>query len=202
MAGKSNRYITKLIRDWQRRHNLTVDGILGKMTRMSIDGTDSEVFNPAMPVDKYLGISPIVTDGFGRDKRGGKGHLGVDIMFRRSKSGDKHLPWYTKHFFCPDNASVLSCEDGRVVEVGYSESNGWFVKIEHGRWMSVYRHLRMTRKDLDDSFVSKGQPIGTIGHAPSSKHGINHLHFEIWDMSLDGSRGSRSLRAVDPEFWI
>lgn len=83
----------------------------------------------------------------------------------------------------PAGTSIVSCADGVVYEVGYSESGlGNYVYIEHDfgsfKMYSMYGHM------LDDSIVvSVGdkvkakEKIGTIGSTGRST-GI-HLHFMI-----------------------
>lgn len=83
----------------------------------------------------------------------------------------------------PAGTSIVSCADGVVYEVGYSESGlGNYVYVEHDfgnlKMYSMYGHM------LDDSIVVKvgdkvkaKQKVGTIGSTGRST-GI-HLHFMI-----------------------
>lgn len=165
------------------------------------------------PVKTYRGpnglrsIWPSVSDGFERPgpdaKRNGKGHLGVDVMFRRTESGDFDRPEYTRHFFCPsDVVEAVAVAPGKVWSVQHDNRNGGVVKISHGsKHLTVYRHL--ARMDVKaGQLVRPGDVLGIVGHAPSAgTKGINHLHFEIWDTSIPGPN-TRLNRSVDPEPWL
>lgn len=150
------------------------------------------------PVRSLEGRPPKVSDKFGRKKRSGRGHLGVDIMYRRPKKGTDSRPTQTKWYECPEGVEAIACATGDVVRVVNSSAHGIAVYIQHGRYMSVYRHLSTTFVEKGDR-VPMMQRVGIIGHAPSAgDHGINHLHFEIWDTELPGGEWSRRRKAVDP----
>jgi murein DD-endopeptidase MepM/ murein hydrolase activator NlpD len=142
---------------------------------------------------------PRVSDGFGEsggEKRNGRGHLGVDIMFRRPTKGVFNRPTETPFFRMPNNVLALACQRGKVWSV-VRDPQGFVIKIDHGTpWLSVYRHLKNPLVSKGER-VGPGQPIGTIGHDPRNKQGINHLHFEIWDTSR-GTENTRAKRSIDP----
>lgn len=201
-----------LVRNWQESHGLKVDGIIGPKTRASLRryvGDPPDVPSPMLPPGeldvgtvpmKYEGHTPVVTDGFGRDKRGGKGHLGVDLMFKRIKAGEVRLPSHTRWFWCPTGqVMAVACAPGEVIRIVRSKSQGIAVYIKHGRYMSVYRHLTTTPL-VYGSDVTEGEFVGIVGHAPKAgKRGINHLHFEIWDTDKAGLRTrDRKKQAIDP----
>ena len=151
----------------------------------------------------HSGAKPVISDGFGLEKRGGRGHLGVDIMFRRPRKGLESRPDQTRWYECPTGEVwAIACAPGKIWSIKDSPKNGGVVKISHGfPHLAVYRHLAET-------FVVPGQEVipgtilGIVGHAPSAgKRGINHLHFEIWDVSQHGKRSRRNL-AIDPEPWL
>lgn len=144
--------------------------------------------------------APVVSDPFGRDKREGRGHLGVDIMFKRSSKGEFDRPEQTPWYRMPDGIHALACANGTVWSV-QKQRQGFVVRIDHGfPWLSVYRHLKNPLVQGGEQ-VAAGAPIGTIGHDPTNDNGINHLHFEIWDTSI-GSSNTREARSVDPSRWL
>jgi len=153
------------------------------------------------------GIHPVVTDGFERKgpraKRNGKGHYGVDLMYRRPKSGAFDKPVYTRHFYCPSNVLAVACSAGTVVRV-VTDGNGTAVYLSHGRYMSVYRHLKDVEVSLGETLL-EGDFLGLVSHAPKAgRQGVNHLHFEIWDTDkrLKGGRWNRARQAIDPEHFL
>lgn len=144
------------------------------------------------PVPVYHGHFPTVSDGFGRNKRGGRGHFGVDIMHRR-KPGH-NLPEY----IAPDGGRsegyviflgepVIAAGPGRVFDAENS-ATGHVVRISHrvnGRpILSVYRHLQNVAAGIvPGRIVQGGEVLGLVGDNPSDKGDPPHLHFELWDTS-------------------
>lgn len=141
------------------------------------------------------------SDGFQRPglkaKRQGKGHLGHDFMLRRRKKGLENRPEYTKHYFCPTGLGhAVSPVRGIVGAVRFSKRQGWWVEVKHGRYMSVFRHL-VGAAVVSGQAVEAGDLIGIVGHAPvAGKRGINHLHWELWDLFRTGPR-RRANKVVD-----
>ncbi len=154
------------------------------------------------------GLKVVETDGFQRPgpgaKRNGRGHLGGDFMERRDESGDFDRPEYTRHFYCPTGtAEAIAPAHGKVWSVRFSAKNGWVVKLSHGYpHLTVYRHL--ARVDVvAGQEVCMAETLGIIGHAPSAgKHGVNHLHAELWDMTLPGPKNSRRAHSIDVAPWL
>lgn len=189
---------SQLVKYWQEGHGLKADGILGPITLASISAGQSAL-GGVWPVESFAGLSPVVSDGFGRDKRGGRGHLGADIMFRRPISGAEDRPGYTRHFFCPSGqVRAVASLGGEVVRVKHDRRNGGVVKILHSkRWLLVYRHLVNPCAE-QGAEISAGDVLGIVGYAPhAGDRGINHLHFEIWDTAKQGAP-TRANQAIDP----
>lgn len=155
-----------------------------------------------LPIRGYKDFKVVVSDGFAWPgpgaKRNGKGHLGNDFMLRRHKSGGVLKPDYVRHFWCPSNTiEAISPCPGTVLSVKLSVRNGWVVKVSHGRHMTVHRHLSKTCVSPGQE-IEAGQAVGIVGHAPSAgKNGINHNHFEIWDLSKPGKM-TRLNKSIDP----
>lgn len=178
-----------------------------KIKRAEIE--ELELINGVMPIRQEVEGSNgtlwhnfVITDGFGRKgvggKRRGKGHYGLDLMRRRSKSGGFDYPEYARHFFCPsDVVEAVACFSGEVVRV-VRDSNGVAVYVDHGRYITVYRHLKNVTVEVGD-IAYKGWKLGIVSHAPKNKKGINHLHFELWDTKRRGkSVWNRERQAIDP----
>lgn len=146
------------------------------------------------------------SDGFQRPglkaKRHGKGHLGHDFMSRRRRRGTENRPEYTKWYFCPTGrGEAVSPVRGIVGIVKFSKAQGWWVEVKHGRYMSVFRHLACVHVRPGD-VVGAGDSIGIIGHAPKAgKRGINHLHWELWDMHRKGPR-RRSVKIINAKRYL
>lgn len=86
-------------------------------------------------------------------------HLGVDLD---STTGEQ----------------VVASKGGVVMEAGYSNSAGNYVKIDHGNgYTSVYMHLNSINNCSAGSTVGAGQQIGTVG-ATGIATG-DHLHFSV-----------------------
>lgn len=123
---------------------------------------------------------PTRSDGFGVKKRGGKGHFGADIMFRRGGAG--------KHFV-PEGAQAYLCAPGKVFSSEMT-GTGWTVKVSHrveGRpILSVYRHLKSSPVRAGQ-VLPTGTPLGPVGDNPASASDPPHVHFELWDTSLNNT---------------
>lgn len=158
------------------------------------------------PVEGFGEYEPKVSDGFQRPgpkaKRGGKGHLGIDVMFRRREKGPEARPARTKWYFCPSHViRAVVVHKGTIGRVKFSARQGWWVEVKHGRYMTVYRHLANVSVKPGDE-VEAGDLVGIVSHAPhAGKRGINHLHFEVWDMLRPGPR-RRAYKVVDPKPWL
>lgn len=158
------------------------------------------------PVAIHRGLEPTISDGYkptavvdANGKKLRRQHLGVDIMFRRPAKGAEHRPQLTRWYQCPTGVVLaIACAPGTVTRIVRSPKHGGAVYVDHGRYLSVYRHLAAIDVAVGQE-VAMGQGLGIVGHAPSAgQRGINHLHFEVWDTQLQGRRWSRRMKAVDP----
>lgn len=150
---------------------------------------------------------PSISDGFDRDSRGGVGHYGVDIMYRRVSTGAPFLPHFTKMFEMPDGVNVLSCGPGTVRRINTLDRHGMVVEIDHmafsgvGLRVSAYRHLASVDVMVGMK-VNAGQKIGVVGYDRTKKphQTPNHLHFELWDTQNKYSDFSelRKKHGIDP----
>ena len=161
-----------------------------------------ELIGGVWPMRGLAGHAPRESDGFQRPgpnaKRGGKGHLGHDFMYRNAaKAVVEARPEVVKWYFCPNNsAQAVSPVKGVVGTVQFSKTQGWWVEVKHGRFMSVFRHLVSVSVSSGDA-LEVGELVGLVGHAPKAgKRGINHLHWELWDLLRAGPR-RRAHKVVD-----
>jgi murein DD-endopeptidase MepM/ murein hydrolase activator NlpD len=99
-------------------------------------------------------VSPSISSTFGY--RWGKLHKGVDIT---------------------GNKSILSADNGKVVESGYKDDYGNYIIIDHmNGYRTLYGHLSKIAIQ-NGAIVEKGEKIGIMGSTGDST-GV-HLHFEI-----------------------
>jgi murein DD-endopeptidase MepM/ murein hydrolase activator NlpD len=155
------------------------------------------------------GALPVISDGFSRTSRGGNGHFGVDIMYRRATSGTPRLPDYTKGFYCPSTTiQAYAAGPGKVIAVHHSDPHGISLEIDHhlvpdtGPRVTAYRHLSVCTV-LAGQNVAAGQPLGLVGYDRTRKptETPNHLHFELWDTSrvqFSGQDQRRKKYGIDP----
>ncbi len=158
------------------------------------------------PLRRVNGNWPTRSDGFGVNKRGGKGHFGCDIMHRK-RSGDPSTPGSTHYTIFPGEVAILS-GPGKVWESSKT-STGWTVKVSHrvdGRpIMSVYRHLKNSNVEKGQ-LLPAGWVLGEVGDNPAHAGDPAHLHFELWDTSLNNtalvSRFSGSTKGGEYLKWV
>jgi murein DD-endopeptidase MepM/ murein hydrolase activator NlpD len=80
-------------------------------------------------------------------------------------------------YAAPTGTPVYAAGDGRVVEAGYSRSNGNYLFIQHGEGFKThYLHLNNKRVARGDR-VEQGQVIGTVGSTGAATG--PHLHYEF-----------------------
>ena len=91
----------------------------------------------------------------------------------------------------PTNSVVMSVLDGTVISAGWSDEEGYTIRIQHdGDIISVYKHNQKLMKKTGDK-VSAGTPIAIVGGTGNTADG-EHLHFELWHKG----------EAVDPTKYI
>ena len=91
----------------------------------------------------------------------------------------------------PNNSVVTSVLDGTVISAGWSDEDGYTIRIQHdGDIISVYKHNQKLMKKTGDK-VSAGTPIAVVGGTGTTADG-DHLHFELWHKG----------EAVDPTKYI
>jgi len=94
------------------------------------------------------------------EKYGIPGHNGIDI-------------------FNEEGTLVVAIEGGEVEWNGYDENYGWYIRIWHEKYHfhSFYAHLKDKSPLVGGSTVTRGHPIGKIGHTGECDR--SRLHFEI-----------------------
>lgn len=167
-----------------------------------------------VPVACWQGRRPVVSDGWGSPRDGGRRrHRGVDVMFRR-RTRDEYgtlfpprAPHSTWHFL-PPGTLVLAASDADVWSAGWTP-HGYAVVLSHGApWATCYRHLASlrvaeTRRGASRERVRAGQPLGYVGVDPTDPNGVAHLHFELWfgggaSAAVDPAPYLRRWPAIDP----
>jgi murein DD-endopeptidase MepM/ murein hydrolase activator NlpD len=107
-----------------------------------------------------------------------------------SQGYDKALHPYID-ITAPGNSVVMSVLDGTVISAGWSDQDGYTIRIQHdGDIISVYKHNQKLMKKTGDK-VTAGTPIAILGGTGSLSDG-DHLHFELWHKG----------EAVDPTKYI
>ncbi len=158
------------------------------------------------PLPRWQGRAPVISDGWGSPRetetRGtGGAHRGVDLMYRRRSLREltdvfppaaPHSLWH----FMPPGTLVLAAADGEVWSAG-DTPRGQSIVLSHGApWATYYTHMLLlhvapSRRGSSTQRVRAGQPLGVVGADAKDKHGIGHLHFEIWF-------GGNGAAAIDP----
>jgi murein DD-endopeptidase MepM/ murein hydrolase activator NlpD len=88
-----------------------------------------------------------------------------------------HRPHRGTDYAAPRGTPVYASGDGRVIQAGYSKSNGNYVVVQHGEQYSTkYLHLNK-RKVKKGQRVEQQQIIGTVGSTGAATGA--HLHYEF-----------------------
>src|SRR5688572_19308612 len=109
----------------------------GDMSRAAKRDALTRVPGPFVwPIAAWKGRSPVISDGFGSRRPGGR-HEGVDMMFKREPNDPfpPGSPNGSKLFVMPDNVAALAVSDG-VVWFAKHTSYGFTVVIDHGGTLS------------------------------------------------------------------
>lgn len=134
-------------------------------------------------------------------------HLGVDIMYRRKSRSDlvqsypPGSPDGTPNFFAPRRTPIIAARAGRIWSCEKT-ARGWAVVLDHSKpFATFYQHLETPAFPIhrngvsvntgQPTFVTVGQPLGTMGYDPTDGERLRHLHFAVWyqgsgdDASID-----------------
>ncbi len=151
------------------------------------------------PVVSWNGRRPVISDGVGSSRPGGRTHRGVDIMYLR-QAADPFRPGTPNGaagHVMPDDTVAVAASDG-VIWSAQRTSRGFAVVIDHGprKVATFYAHLERllvtpTTRAAAGQRVRAGEPIGIVGFDPLDGQRLKHLHFEVW---LGGPSD-----AVDPQ---
>ena len=98
-------------------------------------------------------------------------------------------------YAAPRGTPVYAAGDGRIVEAGYTRSNGNYVFIQHGEGFKThYLHLNKKRVKRGDR-VTQGQVIGTVGSTGAATG--PHLHYEFLVNGVH--RNTRTVHKILPK---
>ncbi len=105
---------------------------------------------------------------------------GVTSVFGPRVLGGSRETHKGADFSAPNYTAVLAAREGKVVRIGYGRRSGWYVKLDHRRWKSVYCHLIA---DPRKSGLKEGQNVGAlqqIARVGSTGRSTGpHLHFGL-----------------------
>ncbi len=108
--------------------------------------------------------------------------MSVPKIYLSSGYGERDL-WGTYDFHLGYDIAalrgteILACDGGIAVDVGYSDSYGYFVRLQHRNGVeTMYAHMS-ERLVKEGEYVKQGQVIGLVG-ATGVTSG-NHLHLEF-----------------------
>jgi len=91
---------------------------------------------------------------------------------------------YGTDIAAPEGTPVVAVYGGRVEIAGWLGGLGWAVVISHGDHLETrYGHLSQILVQQGEE-IEQGRVIGLVGS--SGKSTGPHLHFEMWQKSLDG----------------
>ena len=96
-----------------------------------------------------------------------------------SRSFEPDLDHFGLDIAAREGAYVQAIEDGTVVNINWTLTNGYVLFIQHkGGYLSVYKHCRSITKEIGEVVV-KGDVIATVGNA-GTQTTASHLHVELW----------------------
>ncbi len=119
---------------------------------------------------------------------------------------DKSYWWHNGvDLKAPLNTPVYAVDEGKVMIATYNNSYGYYVVLYHGKYGTLYSHLRNYTVNSNDR-VKAGDIIGYSGSSGDSTG--PHLHFEIrlckyenfWDRAQCDS--TVFMNTVDPMLFI
>lgn len=101
-----------------------------------------------------------------------KSHYGIDIV-------------------AAEKSAIKAALDGKVIQAGWSSTDGYFVVIQHANNLSsIYKHNASLMARTGDH-VRAGDVVAIIGNTGEFSRGV-HLHFELW----------YNMTPVDPMLYI
>ena len=129
------------------------------------------------------GRKPQISDGFhaagDASVRGGVGHRGQDIMYRKLLPTAPRHPWSSKWYEMLPRTPAVAANEGVVYRSGRLDT-GWHVILDHGDGIGTgYHHLSELLPGTERGCrVRAGEPLGVVGGSPIG-YGLCHLHFDV-----------------------
>lgn len=129
------------------------------------------------------GRKPRISDGFEKPgnmkKRGGEGHRGQDIMYRKRLPLPRRHPWSSPGYMMFPRTPAIAAHEAAVFRCGRIDT-GWHVILEHGDGIGTgYYHMsELVPGIVEGAAVRAGQPLGIVGGSPIG-YGLVHLHFDV-----------------------
>lgn len=146
-----------------------------KITASSSSTSDGKMTFPIAGVN--LSQNGVITSKFWSENPSRPTHLGIDLSTNLNPR-------------CAGR-DIVSAYDGKIVRVGYDDSYGYHVFIEHyNGYSTCYAHMQrnsvVVKKGQE---IKAGQKIGKCGSTGNSTGA--HLHFEIYKGAWKGDKHSK-----------
>lgn len=113
------------------------------------------------------GVRPeALRDSYEAPRSGGRIHQAIDIL-------------------APKGTPVRAADDGYVLRVGENTLGGKVVFLSDPERRLVYYYAHLDTQDPDlrvGRRVSRGDPVGTVGHTGNATADAPHLHFQVMEM--------------------
>lgn len=93
----------------------------------------------------------------------------------------------------PGGTEIIALGGGTVAESNYNAQRGWYIRIDHGNYCTLYQHMKESSPFKKGQTVKKGNVIGKVGSTGHSSG--NHLHLELWVPSGQGKPNWNSYNA-------
>lgn len=77
----------------------------------------------------------------------------------------------------PEGTEIGCVQDGEVIEVGYNDTEGYYITVANEEMKTKYLHCQSTISQLGDT-VSEGEVIALVGNTGRSTG--PHLHLSMW----------------------
>ena len=74
----------------------------------------------------------------------------------------------------PGGTNIIALGGGKVVESQYNSQRGWYIRIDHGNYCTLYQHMQAASPFKAGQVVKKGNVVGKVGSTGHSTG--NHLH--------------------------
>lgn len=154
--------------------------------------------NPSTPQGRGSLGRYVSNSNSGSDSSDNNGPGNTSVVYETSDSyksalntTDQHISapfWDTKYhkdhahkgmdIATPGGTKIIALGGGTAVESGYNAARGYYIRIDHGTYCTLYQHMQKFPLFHKGDTVKKGNIIGYVGNTGASQG--NHLHLELW----------------------